>query len=106
MHGTLSLLHPLQLTVDVCPEDAEAAKAKGYKGAIVDIDYHTVPRTGDFFNVDNAVDFLEVTRVTHWGPGFDEPWTEIHFSAPLKVIDTLLALKNENVEEKWEPAEI
>lgn len=72
MHGNMTLLYHLQLSVHVRPEDAAAAEAKRYKGATVDIDYHTVPRTGDFFTVHPALEPLEVTKVIHWGPGFED----------------------------------
>jgi len=103
MHGTLNLLYTLQLSVHARPEDAEAAEAKRYKGATVDIDYPVVPRTGEFFTVHPALEPLEVTRVTHWGPGFaDSMWTEIHFSAPLEDIEILLTPR-EDIEEEWTP---
>ena len=97
----------LQLSVHVRYEDVSPAEKKGYKGATVDIGYQAVPRVGDFFSVHPAVEPLQVIKVTHWGPGFDcGSCAEIHFYAPLSVIETLLASTKKEVEEEWEPEDL
>jgi hypothetical protein len=106
MNENLNLRHRLELSVHVRPEDAAAAEAKGYKGARTDINYPAIPRVGEFFTVHMAVEPLEVTKVMHWGPGFGEQWTEIHFYASVNAVEKILASTKDEVDERWESEEL
>lgn len=98
-------MHALTLIVRVTRDDRKTALAQGLKGAWADVDREEIPSVGELFNPDPAASPLKVQRVLAAEPNSEEERIRVYFSAPLAVIETLIASSLAGTSEVWWVAE-